>query len=136
MYRGDYYTLGDVGYMDEEGFLFLTDRSVDLIITGGVNVYPTEIDAVLLAHPKVADSATIGVPNDEWGEEVKSVVELAAGVEPSRHLEAELIEFSRERLAHFKCPKTIDFVDQLPRQDNGKIYRRLLRDMYRNVAAG
>jgi long-chain acyl-CoA synthetase len=133
-YRGDYYTLGDVGYMDEEGFLFLTDRSVDLIISGGVNVYPTEIDAVLLAHPKVADSATIGIPNDEWGEEVKSVVELAAGIEPSRGLEAELIEFARERLAHFKCPKTIDFVDTLPRQDNGKIYRRLLRDMYRNVA--
>jgi long-chain acyl-CoA synthetase len=96
-YRGDYYTLGDVGYMDEEGFLFLTDRSVDLIITGGVNVYPTEIDAVLLAHPLVADSATIGVPNDEWGEEVKSVVELVAGTEPSRDLEAELIEFARER---------------------------------------
>jgi long-chain acyl-CoA synthetase len=135
-YRGDYYTLGDVGYMDEEGYLFLTDRSVDLIITGGVNVYPTEIDAVLLAHPKVADSATIGIPNDEWGEEVKSVVELVAGVEPSRDLEAELIEFARERLAHFKCPKTIDFVDELPRQDNGKIYRRLLRDMYRNVSPG
>ena len=133
-YRGDYYTLGDVGYMDEDGFLFLTDRSVDLIITGGVNVYPTEIDAVLLAHPKVADSATIGIPNDEWGEEVKSVVELVAGVEPSRHLEAELIEFARERLAHFKCPKTIDFVDELPRQDNGKIYRRLLRDRYRAAA--
>ena len=134
-YRGDYYTLGDVGYMDEEGFLFLTDRSVDLIITGGVNVYPNEVDAVLLAHPMVADSATIGIPNDEWGEEVKSVVELAAGVEPSRHVEAELIEFARDRLAHFKCPKTIDFVDTLPRQDNGKIYRRLLRDMYRDAAA-
>jgi long-chain acyl-CoA synthetase len=131
-YRGDYYTLGDVGYMDEDGFLFLTDRSVDLIISGGVNIYPTEIDAVLLAHPKVADSATIGIPNDEWGEEVKSVVELAAGIEPSRDLEAELIEFARDRLAHFKCPKTIDFVDTLPRQDNGKIYRRLLRDMYRD----
>jgi long-chain acyl-CoA synthetase len=133
-YRGDYYTLGDVGYMDEEGFLFLTDRSVDLIITGGVNVYPTEIDAVLLAHPMVADSATIGIPNDEWGEEVKSVVELAAGIEASRDLEAELIEFARERLAHFKCPKTIDFIDTLPRQDNGKIYRRLLRDRYREAA--
>jgi len=130
-YRGDYYTLGDVGYMDEEGFLFLTDRSVDLIISGGVNIYPTEVDAVLLAHRLVADSATIGVPNDEWGEEVKSVVELVAGTEPSRDLEAELIEFARDRLAHFKCPKTIDFVDTLPRQDNGKIYRRLLRDKYR-----
>ncbi|HXR54597.1 MAG TPA: AMP-binding protein [Acidimicrobiales bacterium] len=133
-YRGDYYTLGDIGYMDEEGFLFLTDRSVDLIISGGVNVYPTEIDAVLIAHPSVADVATIGVPNDEWGEEVKSVVELVAGAEPSRHLEAELIEFTRERLAHFKCPRTIDFVDTLPRQDNGKIYRRVLRDRYREAA--
>ncbi len=133
-YRGDYYTLGDVGYMDDDGFLFLTDRSVDLIITGGVNVYPTEIDAVLIAHPKVADCATIGVPSDEWGEDVKSVVELAEGVEPSRDLEAELIEFVRDRLAHFKCPKTIDFIDELPRQDNGKIYRRRLRDQYRKAA--
>ncbi len=135
-YRGDYYTLGDVGYIDEEGYLFLTDRSVDLIITGGVNVYPTEIDAVLIAHPKVADSATIGVPSDEWGEDVKSVVELVAGVEPSRDLEAELLEFARDHLAHFKCPKTIDFVDALPRQDNGKIYRRRLRDHYRETAQG
>ena len=133
-YRGDYYTLGDVGYMDDEGYLFLTDRSVDLIISGGVNIYPTEIDAVLVAHPNVADSATIGVPNDEWGEEVKSVVELAPGVEPSRDVEAELIEFARERLAHYKCPKTIDFVEALPRQDNGKIYRRVLREQYRRPA--
>jgi len=115
--------------------LFLTDCSVDLIITGGVNVYPTEVDAVLLAHPAVADSATIGVPNDEWGEEVKSIVELVGGVEANRPLEAELIEFARARLAHFKCPKSIDFVDMLPRQDNGKIYRRLLRDIYREGAA-
>ena len=133
-YRGDYYTLGDIGYLDEEGFLFLTDRSTDLIISGGVNIYPTEIDAVLIAHPKVADSATIGVPNDEWGEDVKSVVELVAGVERSRRLEAELIQFARDRLAHFKCPRTIDFVDALPRQQNGKIYRRLLRDRYRAEA--
>jgi long-chain acyl-CoA synthetase len=130
-YRGDYYTLGDVGYMDEDGFLFLTDRSVDLIISGGVNVYPTEIDAVLIAHPSVADSATIGIPSDEWGEDVKSIVELAVGAVASRELEAELIEFTRDRLAHFKCPKTVEFVDALPRQDNGKIYRRLLRDEYR-----
>lgn len=135
-YRGDYFTLGDVGYMDEDGFLFLTDRSVDLIITGGVNVYPTEVDAVLLAHPMVADSATIGVPNQEWGEEVRSVVELVAGAVPSRELEAELIEFARGRLAHFKCPRAIDFVDHLPRQDNGKIYRRLLRDRYRTSGTG
>ena len=134
-YRGDYYTLGDVGYMDEDGFLFLTDRSVDLIISGGVNVYPTEVDAVLVGHPMVADSATIGVPNEEWGEEVKSIVELVHGALPSRHLEAELIEFARERLAHFKCPRSIDFVEHLPRQDNGKIYRRLLRDQYRGAAA-
>jgi long-chain acyl-CoA synthetase len=132
-YRGDYYTLGDVGYMDEDGFLFLTDRSADLIISGGVNIYPTEIDAVLVAHPMVADSATIGIPSDEWGEEVKSIVELVTGAMPSRDLEAELIEFTRNRLAHFKCPRTIDFVDTLPRQDNGKIYRRLLRDQHRNA---
>lgn len=130
-YRGDYYTLGDVGYVDEDGFLFLTDRSADLIISGGVNIYPSEIDAVLIAHPKVADSATIGVPDEEWGEQVKSVVELVGGVEGDQELEAELIEFTRARLAHFKCPKSVDFVDELPRQENGKIYRRLLRDRYR-----
>ncbi|HXQ19030.1 MAG TPA: AMP-binding protein [Acidimicrobiales bacterium] len=135
-YRGDYYTLGDVGFVDDDGFLFLTDRSADLIISGGVNIYPAEVDAVLLEHPRVADVATIGVPNEEWGEEVKTIVELLDGSEGSPELAAELIEFARSKLAHYKCPRSIDFVAALPRQDNGKIYKRVIRDAYRARAAG
>jgi long-chain acyl-CoA synthetase len=133
-YRGDYFTLGDMGYMDEEGFLYLTDRSTNLIISGGVNIYPAEIDAVLLQHRAVGDVATIGVPDDEWGEVVKAVVQPASGVEPTDALGAELLEFCREHLAHFKCPRSIDFTPQLPREDTGKIYKRLLRERYRAAA--
>lgn len=131
-YRGKWFTLGDVGYLDSEGWLFLTDRSANLLITGGVNVYPAEIDAVLLEHPAVGDAAVIGVASEEWGEEVKAVVEPRAGVEATDALAAELIEFCRARLAHFKCPRTVDFIDVLPRLDNGKIYKRRLRDLYRD----
>jgi long-chain acyl-CoA synthetase len=131
-YRGDYFTLGDVGYLDTDGFLFLTDRSANLIISGGVNIYPAEVDAVLLEHPAVGDVATIGIPNEEWGEEVKAVVEVQRGVEPAPALAHELLTFCRERLAAYKCPRTVDFIDALPRQDNGKIYKRLLRDRYRS----
>jgi len=133
-FRGDYFTLGDMGYMDDEGFLFLTDRTANLIISGGVNIYPAEVDAVLLQHPVVGDVATIGVPDEEWGEEVKSVVQLADGVEPSDELARELIEFCRDHLAHFKCPRTVDFTAQLPREDTGKIFKRKLRDEYRAKA--
>jgi len=129
-YRGDYFTLGDVGHLDADGFLFLTDRSADLIISGGVNIYPAEVDAVLLDHPAVGDAATIGVPDAEWGESVLSVVELQPGVEPSEALADELIEFCRSHLSHFKCPRAVDFVELLPRQDNGKIYKRRLRESY------
>ena len=134
-FRGAYFTLGDMGYMDADGFLFLTDRTANLIISGGVNIYPAEVDAVLLEHPAVGDAATIGVPNNEWGEEVKAVVELQPGVEATPDLAAELLEFCRGKLAGFKCPRSLDFVDELPRQDNGKIYKRLLRDRYRDAAA-
>ena len=130
-FRGDYFTLGDMGYVDEEGYLFLTDRTANLIISGGVNVYPAEVDAVLLEHPSVGDVATIGVPDEEWGEVVKAVVQPVAGVEGSDELAAELIEFCRDRLAHYKCPRSVDFVEELPREDTGKIFKRKLRDQYR-----
>ncbi|MGH9307459.1 MAG: AMP-binding protein, partial [Acidimicrobiales bacterium] len=133
-YRGEYFTLGDMGYSDEDGFLYLTDRSANLIISGGVNIYPAEVDAVLLEHPAVADAAVIGVPNQEWGEEVKAVVELGPGFDGDDRLAHELMAFCRERLAHFKCPRSVEFTDALPRQDNGKIYKRLLRDRYRSPA--
>ncbi|MGH8985635.1 MAG: AMP-binding protein [Acidimicrobiia bacterium] len=134
-YRGEHFTLGDVGYMDDDGYLFLTDRTADVVISGGVNIYPAEIDAVLLEHPAVGDAATIGVPDDEWGEAVVAVVELREGLSESDELAAELVAFCRERLAGFKCPRTVEFVDELPRQDNGKIYKRLLRDRYRTATS-
>ena len=121
-----------MGYVDDDGFLFLTDRTANLIISGGVNIYPAEVDAVLLEHPAVADAATIGVPDDEWGEIVLAVVELKPTCPPSEAVAAELIAFCRDRLAHFKCPRAVEFVDELPRQDNGKIYKRRLRELFRS----
>jgi long-chain acyl-CoA synthetase len=132
-YRGDYFSVGDVGYVDEDGYLYLTDRTANVIISGGVNIYPAEVDAVLLEDPRVGDAATIGVPDDEWGEIVLAVVEPAPGVAPSEELAAQLIETCRNRLAHFKCPRRVEFVDELPRHDNGKIYKRLLRERFRQL---
>ena len=133
-YRGEYYTMGDVGYLDDDGFLFLTDRSADLIISGGVNVYPAEVEAELLGHPAVGDAAVIGVPDPEWGETVVAVVELRDGLAPSDDLAAELIAHTRNRLAGFKCPRRVDFVEHLPRTASGKLYKRRLRDEYRAKA--
>jgi long-chain acyl-CoA synthetase len=128
--------MGDVGYLDEDGWLYLTDRSADLIISGGVNVYPAEVEAELLGHPAVGDAAVIGVPDDEWGELVVAVVELRDGAVAGPELADELIAYCRERLARFKCPRRVDFTDQLPRTDSGKLYKRRLRDEYRARAAG
>jgi long-chain acyl-CoA synthetase len=135
-FRGDYFTLGDMGYMDAEGFLYLTDRTANLIISGGVNIYPAEVDGVLLEHPAVHDVATIGVPDDDWGEAVKAVVQLAAGFEGSDELAVQLMDFCRDHLAHFKCPRSVDFVSELPREDTGKIFKRKLRDQYRGEQGG
>ena len=130
VHDGDLFTLGDMGYMDDDGYVFLTGRSAELIISGGVNIYPAEIDAVLLEHPAVRDVATIGVPDEEWGEAVKAVVEVREGITADDELAAELMAFCRQRLARFKCPRSIDFADDLPRFETGKIYRRLVRDRY------
>ncbi|MFN8038156.1 MAG: AMP-binding protein [Acidimicrobiales bacterium] len=123
-------TLGDVGRLDEDGYLYLTDRKAYMIITGGVNVYPQEAENVLAMHPAVFDVAVIGVPNEDFGEEVKAVVQLQDGQEPSPELERELIAYCREHLADVKCPRTVDFVDELPRHPTGKLYKRLLKDQY------
>jgi long-chain acyl-CoA synthetase len=123
-------TVGDVGYLDADGFLHLTDRATFMIISGGVNIYPQECENLLITHPKVADAAVFGVPNEDLGEEVKAVVQAMPGIEPGPELAAELIEFCREHLARMKCPRTVDFQAELPRLPTGKLYKRLLREAY------
>ncbi|RSN34054.1 acyl-CoA synthetase [Amycolatopsis sp. WAC 01416] len=127
---GDLFTLGDVGHLDEDGYLFLHDRKADLIISGGVNVYPAEIEGELVMHPKIADVAVFGVPHEDWGEAIKAVVEPADGVEPSEELTAEILEYAASRLAKFKLPRSVDYLPELPRDPNGKLYKRKLRDPY------
>ena len=116
--------------MDEDGYLFIHDRAKDMIISGGVNIYPAEVEGVLSGHPSVGDVAVIGVPDPEWGEQVKAVVEPVDGATPSDELTEELMAYCRDRMAHFKCPRSIDFRTHLPRTDGGKLYKRLLRDEY------
>jgi fatty-acyl-CoA synthase len=123
-------TVGDIGYLDADGYLYLTDRKADMIISGGVNVYPQEAENVLIGHPAVDDVAVFGIPNPDLGEEVKAVVQLRADHRPPADLETELIEYCQARLAKYKCPRTIDFTDELPRHPTGKLYKRLLREQY------
>jgi long-chain acyl-CoA synthetase len=123
-------TVGDIGYLDEDGYLFLTDRKAFMIISGGVNIYPQEVENVLALHPEIFDVAVIGVPNPEMGQEVKAVVQLRDGVAPSDDLAAAIIGYVRERLAHFKAPRSVDFVDELPRSATGKLVKRTLQARY------
>ena len=123
-------TVNDVGYLDADGFLHLTDRKTFMIISGGVNVYPQETEDLLITHPKVADAAVFGVPNEDLGEEVKAVIQVLPGVPADEALVEELLGFCREHLARHKVPRTIDFEDELPRLPTGKLYKRLLRDRY------
>jgi long-chain acyl-CoA synthetase len=127
---GKYFTVGDLGYLDEDGYLFLCDRKIDMIIWGGTNIYPAEIEGELVSHPKVMDAAVFGIPDEEWGEQIKAVIEPIDGVDAGPELEAELFAYCNERLAKFKVPKSIDFVAELPRDPNGKLLKRRLRDPY------
>jgi long-chain acyl-CoA synthetase len=128
--RAGWNTVGDMGYVDDEGYLYLTDRRDFMIVSGGVNIYPQEAENLLITHPKVLDAAVFGVPNEEMGEEVKGVVQPIDMVDAGPQFEAELIAFCRDNLAHYKCPVSIDFEAELPRQPTGKLYKRILRDRY------
>jgi fatty-acyl-CoA synthase len=123
-------TLGDIGYLDADGYLYLTDRQAHMIISGGVNIYPQEAENVLAGHPAVADVAVIGVPDEEMGEMVKAVVQLVDPGAAGPELAAELLAFCRSELSAYKCPRTVDFTGELPRDPNGKLYKRLLRERY------
>jgi long-chain acyl-CoA synthetase len=129
-WRDGYFTVGDAGYLDEDGFLFLCDRKADMVIAGGVNIYPAEIESVLSQHPDVDDVAVFGVPNDDLGEEVKAAVQLVPDVAADAATEQRLLDYCRTNLAKFKCPRSVDFVTEFPRDPNGKVYKRRLRDPY------
>jgi long-chain acyl-CoA synthetase len=125
-----FFTVGDAGYLDADGYLFLCDRKADMIIAGGVNIYPAEIESVLVMHPHVTDVAVFGIPNEDWGEEVKAVVQPATEAIAGPTLESELRAFCSDKLAKFKVPRSFDFIDEMPRDPNGKLYKRRLRDPY------
>jgi acyl-CoA synthetase (AMP-forming)/AMP-acid ligase II len=128
-------TVGDVGYLDADGYLYLTDRKAYMIISGGVNIYPQEAEDVLVAHPKVLDVAVLGIPDPDFGEQVKGIVQPVSMADAGPELEAELIAYCRSNLASYKCPRSIDFDAQLPRSDAGKLYKRRLKDRYWNQPA-
>jgi long-chain acyl-CoA synthetase len=128
--RDGFFTVGDVGYLNEAGYLFLCDRKIDMIISGGVNIYPSEVEAQLLTHPKIADVAVFGIPHEDWGEEVKAVVEPAPGSAAGPALAEEILAWCAANIAKYKSPKTIDFIEVMPRDPNGKLYKRKLRDPY------
>jgi acyl-CoA synthetase (AMP-forming)/AMP-acid ligase II len=128
--REGWSTLGDVGYVDAEGYLYLTDRKSYMIISGGVNIYPQEAENILVLHPGVTDVAVFGVPNEEFGEEVKAVVQPVDMNKATPEFESELIDYCRSEISHIKCPKSIDFMEELPRHPTGKLYKRLLKDKY------
>lgn len=123
-------SLGDMGHVDQDGYLYLTDRSTFMIVSGGVNIYPQEAENLVVMHPKLVDAAVFGVPNDEYGEEVKAVVQPVEGVRAGPGLEAELIDYCRAHLAAYKCPRSVDFTVALPRDPNGKLYKRRIRERY------
>lgn len=123
-------TMGDIGYLDEDGYLFLTDRQANMIISGGVNIYPQEAEIVLSTHPEIADVAVIGVPHPEYGEEVKAVVQLRGRVDDPAALAADIIAYCRDRLSHYKCPRSVDFVAELPRNEAGKLLKRVVKERY------
>ena len=125
--RDGFFSVGDIAYRDQDGYYFICDRRVDMIISGGVNIYPAEVEAVLFAHPAVADVAVIGVPDAHWGESVKAVVQLHSGATPT---EAELVEWCSARLAGYKRPRSVDFVPELPRDLAGKLQKRKVREPY------
>jgi long-chain acyl-CoA synthetase len=127
---GNYFTVGDIGYLDEDAYLFLNDRKNDMIISGGVNIYPAEIESTLITHPKVGDVAVFGIPHADWGEEVKAVIEPLAGAEPGPALTDEILTWAADKLAKYKTPKSIDYIEEMPRDPNGKLYKRKLRDPY------
>jgi acyl-CoA synthetase (AMP-forming)/AMP-acid ligase II len=124
-------TIGDIGYVDNEGYLYLTDRKANMIISGGVNIYPQEVENILIMHPKVLDVAVLGVPHEEFGEEVKAVVQLADMSDAGPELESELRLLCQKHLANLKCPKTYDFQNDLPRTPSGKLFKRLLKERYK-----
>jgi len=128
--RDEFYTIGDMGRVDENGWLFLVDRQSDMIISGGVNIYPAEIEQALVQHAAIEDVAVIGLPNEEWGEEVKAVIKLGAGYQASDELTEDIKAFCAANLAKYKHPRSIDYIDELPRADNGKFYKRRLKEQY------